>query len=291
MKILRFNTLRAGLCALGILGPLVGTFAVSAATCAPAYAQESYKLYLTDGVPKKDKAGNAIISTDLAKMYNITNAFKGKGGTPNVFAVITFQTAEKYPGFKFEIYDSNGKFVDGGDGKTSGEKKLSIGMFIVNDSGTYTIKAFRDNNTDKPIATSTFTVVGLPKPAPIVGTGVLTVCKDTDDDWKPIGASTTWKAGESFNILLTNGGKPFGTLFLGIVIHKQGSDGKDTDFVDERQTEQLGEKSNKYATVGGLMSLPPGVYTIYVINWYNREINVHNGNFKEYYAKTTLTVK
>lgn len=291
MKSYILHPMRTAAHTLCLFGILAGALTATVAVPAPAYAQDVYKVYLTDGVTKKDKAGNAIISPDVTKMYTVSNTFKGKNGTPNVFAVVSFQTADKYPGFKFEVTDKDGKFVDGGDGKTSGEKKISVASFIVNDSGIYTLKVFRDNNTDKVIATATFTVVAPPKPGPIVGTGVLTVCKDTDDDWKPIGASTTWKAGESFNILVTNGGKPFGSTFLGIVIHKQGPDGQDTDFVDERQTDTIGEKSNKYATVGGLMSLPAGVYTIYVIDWYKREINVHNGNFKEYFARTTLTVK
>ena len=78
--------------------------------------------------------------------------------------------------------------------------------------------------------------------------------------------------------------------FIGIVFHKQGPDGKDVEFVNEYQ-QDIGEENRKYATVGEMLRLPAGTYSVYIIAWGKRESLVHNGNLTEYFAKTTLTVK
>lgn len=119
--------------------------------------------------------------------------------------------------------------------------------------------------------------------------GKVNVCKEIDDDWKCVGQSDQWAANTNFNLLFVNS-TPVNVEFIGFVFHKQGPDGKDVAFVNEYQ-QQIGEKNRKYATVGDNFRLPAGIYSIYVINWYKRESLVHNGNFTEYFAKTTLTVK
>lgn len=119
--------------------------------------------------------------------------------------------------------------------------------------------------------------------------GKVAVCKEIDDDWKCVGESAEWPANKSFNVLFENP-TPVGVDFIGIVIHKQGPDGKDVDFAKEYQ-QNIGETNRKYATVTDEISLPAGTYTIYIISWGNRETLVHNGNFKDYFAKTTLKVK
>lgn len=120
-------------------------------------------------------------------------------------------------------------------------------------------------------------------------TGTLSICKEIDDNWKCVGQSDTWAANTPYNVLFVNS-VPVGVSFVGIVIHKQGPDGKDVDFVNEYQ-QDMGETNRKYATVGNDLTLPAGKYTIYIIRWDKRETLTHNGNFAEYFAKTTLTVK
>ena len=78
--------------------------------------------------------------------------------------------------------------------------------------------------------------------------------------------------------------------FIGIVLFKQGADGKDVEFINEYQ-QNIGEKNRKYATVGDNFRLPAGVYSIYIIAWGKRETMEHRGNLTEYFAKTTLTVR
>lgn len=119
--------------------------------------------------------------------------------------------------------------------------------------------------------------------------GKVSVCTEIDDDWKCVGESSEWAAGKNFNILFENP-KAVGVDFIGIVFHRQGVDGKDTDFVKEFQ-QNMSPTDRKYATVGDNFNLPAGTYSIYIISWGKRESLVHNGNFSEYFAKTTLKVK
>ncbi|MBV9217692.1 MAG: hypothetical protein JO053_16105 [Acidobacteria bacterium] len=120
-------------------------------------------------------------------------------------------------------------------------------------------------------------------------TGTVSICKEIDDNWKCVGQSDTWSANAPYNVLFVNS-VPVGVSFIGIVIHKQGADGKDVEFVNEYQ-QDMGDTNRKYATVGDELKLPAGRYSIYIIRWDKRETLTHNGNFADYLAKTTLTVK
>jgi hypothetical protein len=115
------------------------------------------------------------------------------------------------------------------------------------------------------------------------------ICKEVEDDWKCVGESGEWKARAPFNVLFKNPA-PVGVDFIGIVFYKQGADGKDVEFVNEYQ-QDIGEKNRMYATTGDQISLPVGVYSVYIIAWGKRELLMHKGNLTEYFAKTTLTVK
>jgi len=119
--------------------------------------------------------------------------------------------------------------------------------------------------------------------------GKVSVCKEIDDDWKCVGESSEWAANTNFNVLFVNS-VPVGVDFIGIVFHIQDTDGKDIAFINEYQ-QQMDPKYRKYATVGNNFKLPAGTYSVYIISWGKRESLVHNGNFTEYFAKTTLKVK
>lgn len=119
--------------------------------------------------------------------------------------------------------------------------------------------------------------------------GKVSICKEIDDDWKCVGQATEWAADTPFNVLFENKG-PAGVDFIGIVFYKQGADGKDVEHINEYQ-QQIGEKNSKYATVGDMLKLPAGTYSVYIISWGKRELMMKNGNLKDYFAKTTLTVK
>jgi hypothetical protein len=127
------------------------------------------------------------------------------------------------------------------------------------------------------------------KPADTGGKGHVSICKEIDDDWGCVGESSQWQANKPFNVLFVNP-NPVGVSFIGIVFHLQDASGKDVKFINEYQ-QDMGETNRKYATVGEDLSLPAGTYSVYIIRWDKRENLVHNGNFTEYFAKATLTVK
>lgn len=127
------------------------------------------------------------------------------------------------------------------------------------------------------------------QPAGNTPSGKVSICKEIDDDWKCVGQSSEWEADKPFNVLFENKG-PVGVDFIGIVFYKQGADGKDVEHVNEYQ-QQIGETNSKYATVGDMLKLPAGAYSVYIISWGKRELMMKNGNLKDYLAKTTLTVK
>ncbi len=119
--------------------------------------------------------------------------------------------------------------------------------------------------------------------------GKVSICKEIDDDWKCVGQSNEWAANSPFNVLFENKG-PVGVDFIGIVFYKQDGDGKDVEFINEYQ-QDIGEKNSKYATVGDMLKLPAGTYSVYIITWGKRELMMKRGNLTEYLAKTVLTVK
>ncbi len=119
--------------------------------------------------------------------------------------------------------------------------------------------------------------------------GLVSVCKEIDDDWKCVGEASPWEANKRFNVLFINP-IPVTTDFIGIIFHKQLADGKDGEFLYEFQ-QQIGSGNRKYATTEAPFFLPAGTYTLYILSWGRRDTLVHKGNFTDYYAKITLKVK
>lgn len=138
----------------------------------------------------------------------------------------------------------------------------------------------------QPLAVPVYGQTGTPAKA---AGGKVSICREIDDDWKCVGESAEWAANIPFNVLFVNS-VPVGVDFIGIIIHKQGVDGKDVAFINEYQ-QNMGETNRKYATVGDDFRLPAGTYSIYIISWDKHETLYHNGNFKDFLAKTVLTVK
>lgn len=138
-------------------------------------------------------------------------------------------------------------------------------------------------------AMAVLTAAQTPPNAAQNGSGKVSICKTVDDDWNCVGGSDVWQANKGFDVLFKNP-TPVGVDFIGIVFFKQGPDGKDVEFVNEYQ-QQIGEKNRMYATVNNEISLPAGTFSVYIISWGKRDLLVKNGNYKEYFAKSTVTVK
>lgn len=257
---------------------------------------------------KVDTDGTTTQLPSYAKPVNPTKSFKPMGELTNVHVVATFKPMGKEQTLVIKVLTKDGEEERSTDLPVTPESTWVFTGFTMNKAGEYTMKLIV-KSTDEVLAEEKFTVLPDDKgprangdqPS---GQGFLWICESTDDDWKPVGATGdpttkdkehifTWPADKGFNILVKNKAKvPFGTLFLGIVIHNQGADGKDIGFVNEWQSDQLEEnKATMWATVEPLTNLKAGRYTVYVIDWYTREATEHNGNLKQYYAKVTLIVK
>jgi hypothetical protein len=238
--------------------------------------------------------GAAVVET--ATCVNPTKTFQPKGTLRNVHVVATFPAVPTGAGvtFLFTKDDAEGEHVQYVDYSVSPRHTTAYAQLTVNTPGKYFVRMANYYDKSQVWATAAFEVgadtVG-PRAAgnTAAGQGRVSICTEIDDDWKCVGQSSQWAANVPFNVLFENP-TPVGVDFIGIVFHRQGADGKDVDFVNEYQ-QNIGETNRKYATVGDMLRLPAGTYSVYVIAWGKRESLVHNGNLTEYFAKTTLTVK
>jgi hypothetical protein len=210
--------------------------------------------------------------------------------------VATFPAVPTGAGVTFLVTkdDAEGEHVQYVDYSVSPRHTTAYAQLTINTPGNYFVRMANYYDKSQVWATAAFEVgadtVG-PRAAgnTAAGQGRVSICKEIDDDWKCVGQSSQWAANAPFNVLFENPA-PVGVDFIGIVFHRQGADGKDVEFVNEYQ-QNIGETNRKYATVGDMLRLPAGTYSVYVIAWGKRESLVHNGNLTEYFARTTLTVK
>ena len=229
---------------------------------------------------------------ETAVCAGTSKTFQPKGTSKNVNVVASFPAVPTGAGVTFMVTKNtaSGESVENRDYVVTPTHTTAHAQFTINTPGKYFVRMVNYYDKSQVWASAEFSVVGT---APVkdepAKKGKVSVCKEIDDDWKCVGESAVWPANTYFNVNFENP-VPVGVDFIGIVIHKQGADGKDTAFVNEFQ-QQIGSQYRKYATVGNSFSLPAGTYSIYIISWGNRESLVHNGNFTEYFAKTTLTVK
>ena len=242
----------------------------------------------------KTQYGAAIVET--ATCVDPTTSFKPKGTLRNVHIVSTFPAVPTGAGVTFLITKNapDGEHVQYVDYAVSPQHTTAYAQLTINTPGKYFVRMANYYNKAQIWANAEFTVgedtVGeRAEGNTAAAQGRVSICKEVDDDWKCVGQSNQWAANTPFNVYFQNSG-PVNVDFIGIVIHKQGPDGKDVAFINEYQ-QNIGEKNTKYATVGEMLKLPAGVYSIYIIAWGKRETLTHQGNFKEYFAKTTLAVK
>ena len=271
------------------------SFLFLAVLASAAHAQ--YKIELTtceDLAISKKQYGVNIVET--ATCVNPTKNFKPKGTLRNVFVLSTFPAVPTGARITFMITRDNadGEYVQNMDYYASPQHTTAYIPFTINTPGKYFVRMVNYFDKSQVWATTDFTVgedtVGARATGnTAAGQGKVSICKEIDDNWKCVGAASQWPANEPFNVLFENP-TPSGVDFIGIVIHKQGADGKDVAFVNEYQ-QNIGETNRKYATVGDELRLPAGVYSVYIIAWGKREVLEHRGNLTEYFAKTTLTVK
>ena len=261
----------------------------------PAQAQYKIELQTCEDVKiAETKYGGSVVET--ATCIKPTNAFQPKGTLRNVNLVATFPAVPTGAGITFMVTknDANGEHVQYIDYAASPRHTTAYARLTINAPGKYFARMANYYDKTQVWATADFTVgedtVG-PRPAgnTPAGRGKVSICKEIDDNWKCVGQSNQWTANSPFNVLFENQA-PVGVDFIGIVFYKQDADGKDLDFINEYQ-QDIGEKNTKYATVGDMLKLPAGTYSVYIIAWGKRELMMRRGNLAEYFAKTVLTVK
>jgi hypothetical protein len=260
-----------------------------------ARAQSKIELQTCEDLKITEKQYGASV-VETAACVNPTKAFSPKGTLRNVNILATFPAVPTGAGITFLITKDNaeGESVQYVDYAASKYHTTAYARLTINTPGKYFVRMANYYDKSQVWATAAFEV-GEDKVGPravgntAAGQGRVSICKEVDDDWKCVGQSSQWAANAPFNVLFENPA-PVGVDFIGIVFHRQGADGKDVDFVNEYQ-QNIGETNRKYATVGDMLKLPAGTYSVYIIAWGKRELLEHRGNLTEYFAKTTLTVK
>jgi hypothetical protein len=275
------------LCSLSLFCSMLFVFSAQAQGKIEMQACEDMKI-------TKKQYGGSVVET--ATCITPTRMFQPKGTLRNVHLVATFPAVPTGAGITFLITknDADGEHVQYVDYSATQHHTTAYAQLTINTPGKYFARMVNYYDKSQVWATADFSV-GQDTVGPravgntAAGQGKVSVCKEIDDDWKCVGQSNQWPANTPFNVLFENP-TPSGVDFIGIVIHKQGADGKDVEFINEYQ-QQIGETNRKYATVGDNFRLPAGTYSIYIIAWGKRELLVHNGNLTEIFGKTTLTVK
>jgi hypothetical protein len=261
----------------------------------PAQAQSKIELQTCEDLKiTETKYGASVVET--ATCINPTKTFQPKGTLRNVNLVATFPAVPTGAGVTFLVTktDANGEHVQYIDYAVSPHHTTAYARLTINSPGKYFARMANYYDKSQVWGSADFTVgedtVGARAAGnTAAGQGKVSICKEIDDDWKCVGQSNQWAANSPFNVLFENP-TPAGVSFIGIVFYKQGADGKDVEFINEYQ-QDIGETNRKYATVGDMLKLPAGTYSVYIIAWGKRELMMKNGNLTEYFAKTTLTVK
>jgi hypothetical protein len=261
----------------------------------PAQAQFKIELQTCEDLKIAEaRYGASVVET--ATCIKPGKTFQPKGTLRNVNILATFPAVPTGAGVTFLVTktDANGEQVQYVDYAVSPRHTTAYARLTINTPGKYFVRMANFYDKSQVWATTDFNVGEDTTGARAAGNtpagqGKVSICKEIDDDWKCVGQSNQWAANAPFNVLFENGA-PVGVDFIGVVFYKQGADGKDVDFVNEYQ-QNIGEKNTKYATVGDMLKLPAGTYTVYIIAWGKRELMMKNGNLKEYFAKTVLTVK
>lgn len=233
---------------------------------------------------------------ETATCIKPSKIFQPRGTLSNVHLVSTFPAVPTGANITFIVTktDANGEHVHSIDFSAGPKNTTAYAKFTINTPGKYFARMVNYYDKLQVWGTADFTV-GEDTVGPrsvgntAAGGGQVSICKTVDDDWNCVGGSSEWQANKGFDVLFKNP-TPVGVDFIGIVFHRQGPDGKDVEFINEYQ-QNIGEKTRLYATGGNEISLPKGVYSLYVIAWGKRETLIHNGNLTEYFAKTTLTIK
>ena len=245
------------------------------------------------------KVTETVISSarlETAACINPTKTFKPKGTLRNVHVLATFTPVPTGAAVTFVVTrdTADGEEERSVDYYATPRNTTAHAQLTMNRPGKYVVRLVSTHNKSQVWATTDFSVgedTGGPRATgnTAAGQGMVAICKTVDDNWNCVGGSNEWKANQGFDVLFKNP-TPVGVSFIGIVFYRQGPDGRDVEFINEYQ-QNIGDANRFYATVNNELRLPAGTFSVYVIAWGKRELMMKNGNLKEYFAKTTVTVK
>jgi hypothetical protein len=216
--------------------------------------------------------------------------FQFKGTVTNVFGTMRFDPplTNASPRFKVQVFKDGSLDEYRGVTFPLGGRTAVVGF--TKTPGLYTIKIVDEYNENNVALTDQFVVapdtVGDRAVDNVkAGIGKLMVCSEIDDNWKCVNESNVWDSKKPFNLYVRLPQAISGEV-CGWEIYRQKPDGTDGQFVDDLMQGTQG-RAAYWATTNGNY-LPPGTYTIYSIAWTHRSTT---GNLKDYFAKTTLTVR
>jgi len=267
---------------------------------APASAKEQTFTPLAAGPMKGGYPGQGIELTMCEKgakegQWDVAcvkpaRTFQYKGSVTNVFGTLRFtppltnnSTRLKVIVYKKDVMDEYREITFNTGGRTA-----AVGF--TKGPGLYVVKVVDQYDSDKVFLTDQFVVapdtVGDRATDNVKsGIGKLMICSEIDDNWKCVNEATTWDSKKPFNLYVRLP-QAISGLVAGWAIFKQNADGTDGNMEYDLLQGTQG-RAAYWATTNGNY-LKPGKYTVYSIAWPNR---TSSGNFKEYFAKMTLTVR
>ena len=120
------------------------------------------------------------------------------------------------------------------------------------------------------------------------------MCDYVDDNWNPVGASTSMKGSSGVNFLVKLPEKVYDQLYMW-VIYKTDDSGKDVEFAGEyvmriEEGYEIVHNGARFFCTTEKIYLNPGNYRVYFIYENDKEPNFKYGNLTKYLAKGEVSI-
>jgi hypothetical protein len=120
------------------------------------------------------------------------------------------------------------------------------------------------------------------------------MCDYVDDNWNPVGASSSMKGSNGVNFLVKLPEKVYDQLYMW-VIYKTDESGKDTEFAGEyvmriEDGYEIVHIGARFFCTMEKIYLPPGNYRVYYIYENDKEPNFKYGSLSKYLAKGEVSI-
>ncbi len=120
------------------------------------------------------------------------------------------------------------------------------------------------------------------------------MCETVDDNWNPVGASSSMSGASGVNFLVKLPEKVYDQLYMW-VIYKTDASGKDTEFAGEyvmriEEGYEIVHNGARFFCTTEKIYLQPGNYRVYFIYENDKEPNFKYGSLTKYLAKGEVTI-